>query len=873
MTESRMTTNGIRAGIDGITTPKITSITTDPIRFDGAMSFVGCDGTIDYSNNTLNLWHLGVESNSLYPTVSSFSLGASSHRWSSFYATNCNLNGNLVLEDSFTCLPYTTNTIDLGSSSKRFRYVYSNNLVIGSNDVTSALSYLHDVTNATTLGQKLTAGTGITITNGVIATNIVIGNGNTSIAGTANQVLINDVSGTSVISLPQSIATSSTPTFAGLILGSTNVTAAATYLSDAITSPTLTSKIAIGKGLLYNAGAIENIGVLELVGTGNQVNLNASTGTVTLSLPQSIATTSTPTFAGLVLGANDVTESINYLRTVVSPTTLAAKLIAGTGISISAGTISLDSLSSPILAGLSIGVHNVTAAMTYVRDVTSNATLAAKISPILGSGLAVSSNVINNTGVLGLVGANGLVVSSPVNGVITLTAPSGVSAGVSSITGTNGITASATTGDVTLSFNSSYTPTFAGVNLGSSNASLTYSSTLGTVNLVPSSNSAQDLSLNPSAYNSVILYENFKSGTPRQGGVLQGSKSGSAWSPSIITNATPTYVRLTDGSTSTFGQLVYKGHPGNAFTAEFDVRIASLAAADGVWFFFNHSSVPTNITYGGGTNGGYEIAINQYNNNGAGSVEDGITVGTGDQIMIHFNGTLLISSPSNLVEGDFTRIKVIFAVNQFWITANEIPVPGMYPFTDSVIRSLSQTNNYMGVAAWCGGTPTTQDVANFRIAKSNGGPITPTTSSYSCGATLFGASTLNIPGTNPDHWNVIGGKLWVSYDLANSAVYNGCTITQSNTAIQVPVSGLYVIHCGATMGETQGDRYAYIYVKKNGNAIERSKSHMRMTGQYLYVSSTIVERANANDYFQFFLYMDVNNTFSVRSLQLTVHSI
>ncbi len=819
ITESRMTTNVIRAGIDGIVTPKIASTTTDPIRLEGAMSFPGCDGTIEYNNNRLNLWNVGILATSLYPTVSSFSLGTSSHRWSSFYATNCNLNGDLVLEDSFTCLPYTTNTLDLGSSSKRFRYVYSNNLVIGGNDVTSALNYLHDVTNATTLGQKLTAGTGITITNGVIATNIVIGNGNTSIAGTANQVLITDVSGTSVISLPQSIATTSTPTFSGLILGSTNVTAAATYLSDATTSSTLTSKIALGKGLLYNAGALENTGVLELIGTGNQVNLNASTGTVTLSLPQSIATTSTPTFAGLSIGAN-----------------------------------------------------NVSNAMTYLRDVTTNATLAAKISPILGAGLAVSDNVITNTGVLGLVGANGLTVSSPVNGVITLTAPSGVSSGVSSVTGTNGITASATTGDVTLSFNSSYTPTFAGVNLGS-NASLTYNSTLGTVNLVPSSNSAQDLSLNPSAYNSVILYENFKSSTPRQGGVLQGLKNGSSWSPSVITNATPTYVRLTDGTANTYGQLVYRGHPGNAFTAEFDARIADLAAADGVWFFFNMSSVPTNITYGGGTNGGYEIAINQYNNNNAGGVEDGIAVGSGDQLMIYFNGTLLISSPVNLVQNTFMRIKIIFAVHQFWITVNETPVTGMFPFTDSVIRSLSQTNNYFGVAAWSGGAPTNQDVANFRIAKSNGGPITPTTSSYPCGATLYGAATLNIPGTNPDYWNVSGGQLWVNYDLNNSVAYNGCTITQSNTAIQVPVRGLYVIHCGATMGETQGDRYAYIYVKKNGTALERSKSHMRMTGQYLYVSSSIIDYAYPDDYYQFFLYMDVNNTFSVRSLQLTVHSI
>lgn len=44
-------------------------------------------------------------------------------------------------------------------------------------------------------------------------------------------------------------------------------------------------------------------GVTSLTGTPDQVNVSASTGSVTLSLPQSIATTSSPTFAGLTVGS------------------------------------------------------------------------------------------------------------------------------------------------------------------------------------------------------------------------------------------------------------------------------------------------------------------------------------------------------------------------------------------------------------------------------------------------------------------------------------------------------------------------------------------------------------------------------------------
>lgn len=46
---------------------------------------------------------------------------------------------------------------------------------------------------------------------------------------------------------------------------------------------------------------VSNTGVLSATGTANQVNVNAATGNVTFSLPQSIATTSVPQFTGLTL--------------------------------------------------------------------------------------------------------------------------------------------------------------------------------------------------------------------------------------------------------------------------------------------------------------------------------------------------------------------------------------------------------------------------------------------------------------------------------------------------------------------------------------------------------------------------------------------
>jgi hypothetical protein len=69
---------------------------------------------------------------------------------------------------------------------------------------------------------------------------------------------------------------------------------------------------ALGSGLSYNdsTGAISNSGVLSVTGTANQVVADASTGAVTLSLPQSIHTGATPTFSGVTVGSVTLTDAL-----------------------------------------------------------------------------------------------------------------------------------------------------------------------------------------------------------------------------------------------------------------------------------------------------------------------------------------------------------------------------------------------------------------------------------------------------------------------------------------------------------------------------------------------------------------------------------
>lgn len=140
------------------------------------------------------------------------------------------------------------------------------------------------------------------------------------VRGTTDQVnAIDDTKGGLTLSLPQSISTTSSPEFKGITL--TNKDGILRCVAGVITDSSTTDNLPEGKtnlyytdarargaisggsGISYSSltGQILNAGVLSITGTVNQVNTNASTGNVTLSLPQSIDTSASPTFGGCSL--------------------------------------------------------------------------------------------------------------------------------------------------------------------------------------------------------------------------------------------------------------------------------------------------------------------------------------------------------------------------------------------------------------------------------------------------------------------------------------------------------------------------------------------------------------------------------------------
>lgn len=118
------------------------------------------------------------------------------------------------------------------------------------------------------------------------------------LTGTSNQVIVTNHPGNIVLSLPQGIATGSDVTFHGLTL---SVALSPTSGGIGLFGTTATAgQLMIGNGSGFT--------VATITGTANQVSVANGAGSITLSLPQSIATTSSPTFANLNLSPSGVLD-------------------------------------------------------------------------------------------------------------------------------------------------------------------------------------------------------------------------------------------------------------------------------------------------------------------------------------------------------------------------------------------------------------------------------------------------------------------------------------------------------------------------------------------------------------------------------------
>jgi hypothetical protein len=267
-----------------------------------------------------------------------------------------------------------------------------------------------------------------------------------AIAGTANQVTVTAGANGVTLSLPQSISTTSTPTFSQVTIANSPVNS-----TDTATKSYVDAHVS---GLQWKQAV--------------QV---ATTANITLSGEQTIDGVTTSSSRVLVKDQTDQTTNGIYTSSTSTWTRTTdantASQFVGMSVSVTSGTSNAGSAwTQTTPSPITLGTSNI----VFVA-------LGSSYTPVAGSGINISGTTFTNTGVLSVAGGTGVSVSGSTGNVTISLATGSI---VDALAGTanqilvNGTTGSNQTGNITLSLPQSIAPssavTFANVTLGNSGA-------------------------------------------------------------------------------------------------------------------------------------------------------------------------------------------------------------------------------------------------------------------------------------------------------------------------------------------------------------------------------------------------------------------
>lgn len=253
-----------------------------------------------------------------------------------------------------------------------------------------------------------TAGTGLTLTGNQFSLTspvaVTLGGTGLSSLATNGQLLIGNGSGYTLGTLSTSTGISVTNAAGSITINNTGVTSNVAGTGISVSGAT-------------GAVTIANTGTLSITGTANQVLVNgtsgsAQTGAATLTLPQSIATTSSVTFANVTDSAL-TTDAFIYAGTGG----LLSSTAAATNGQLLIGVTGGAPVAAALTAGTAISVTNGAGTITIANTGVTSA--------VAGTGISVSGATgavtFSNTGVLSIAGGTtGLTPASATTGAVTL---------------------------------------------------------------------------------------------------------------------------------------------------------------------------------------------------------------------------------------------------------------------------------------------------------------------------------------------------------------------------------------------------------------------------------------------------------------------
>jgi hypothetical protein len=267
-----------------VQTEVVTTVGTSPIvfeQFSGAGTYTAGNGLTLTGNSFAINTTITADLNSIQ-TLTNKTL-------TSPVLTTPSISGMLILDNNIVI----EGTDDTHETTLTFTDPTQDN-TITFKDATGTVAFTADIDSAVdAFGNAVTGGTGITAS--YASTSNILTVTNTDL-GSSQNIFKNVVVGATTIVADQNDDTLTFAAGSGISL-----TAAST--SDTIT--------------------IDNSGVLSITGTADQIIASASTGAVTLSLPQSIATTSSPSFTGLTVGSVTLTDALLGTATTSVTTTSA----------------------------------------------------------------------------------------------------------------------------------------------------------------------------------------------------------------------------------------------------------------------------------------------------------------------------------------------------------------------------------------------------------------------------------------------------------------------------------------------------------------------------------------------------------------------